>query len=225
MAVSFSLLLTATTMILATIATTSASFVDQSSPPLISLDHFPSGAPSCDDPIRCRSSWHIISSCAVTILLCAWVSVHPNIPSPNGKWTRLTLRRLGLILAAIFVPEVMILWAWRQRKAAAELAEKHKAHGWTVTHGFFAIMGGFMEYEGNQPIRVLLPDELNSYSLTGNGDFPRISKAEIEDKSKGDLISKTFVILQTGWFVTQCITRGIQGLPITEFELLQLLIL
>jgi len=81
-------------------------------------------------------------------------------------------------------------------------------------------MGGFMEYEGNQPIRVLLPDKLGSYSLTGNGDFPRISKAEIDDKSKGDAISKGFVILQTGWFVAQCIARGVQGLPITELELI-----
>jgi len=80
-------------------------------------------------------------------------------------------------------------------------------------------MGGFMEYEGNQPIRVLLPDQLESYSLTGNGNFPRISKAEIEDRSKGDAISKGFVILQTGWFVTQCVARGVQGLPITELEL------
>jgi len=76
-----------------------------------------------------------------------------------------------------------------------------------------------MEYEGNRSIRVLLPDHLKSYSLTGNGDFPRLSKAEIEDKSKGDAISKGLVILQTSWFVTQVITRGVQGLPITELEL------
>jgi len=80
-------------------------------------------------------------------------------------------------------------------------------------------MGGFIEYEGNQPIRVLLPDKLESYSLTGNGDFPRISKAEIEDKSKGDVILKAIVILQTGWFVAQCTARGVQRLPITELEL------
>jgi len=76
-----------------------------------------------------------------------------------------------------------------------------------------------MEYEGNQPIRVLSPDQLESYSLTGNGDFPRISKAEIDDRSKGDAISKCVVILQTGWFVAQCVARGVQGLPITELEL------
>jgi len=80
-------------------------------------------------------------------------------------------------------------------------------------------MGGFTEYEGNRPIRVLLPDHLESYSLTGNGDFPRISKAEIEDRSKGDVISKGLGFLQTSWFVTQCIARRAQGLPVTELEL------
>jgi len=146
--------------------------------------------------------------------------MHPNIPSPDERWPRLAWRRAGLMLLALLVPEAVIGWALRQRLAAAELAKKHKREGWTTTHGFFAIMGGFMEYEGNRPIRVLLPDQLESYSLTGNGDFPRISKAEIEDRSKGDTISKGFVILQTGWFVTQCIARGVQGLPITELELI-----
>ena len=75
-----------------------------------------------------------------------------------------------------------------------------------------------MEYEGNRPIRVLFPHELESYSLTGNGDFPRISKAEILDKSKGDAIWKGVAILQTGWFVIQCIARGVQGLLISEMS-------
>jgi len=42
---------------------------------------------------------------------------------------------------------------------------------------------------------------------------------EIQDKSKGDFISKSIIILQTSWFVMQCIARGAQGLPITELEL------
>ncbi|KAI9462142.1 hypothetical protein F5148DRAFT_1377184 [Russula earlei] len=123
------------------------------------------------------------------------------------------------MLGALFVPEFMVAWALKQRQVAVDLAKEHKDEGWTVTHGFFALMGGFTEYEGNRPVRVLLPEELRSYSLTGNGDFPRIARAEIEDKSKGDIVSKMLVILQTGWFVTQCIARGVEGLPITELEL------
>jgi len=80
-------------------------------------------------------------------------------------------------------------------------------------------MGGFTEYDGNRPVRVLLPEQLQSYSLTGNGDFPKVSKAEIEDKIKGDTIAKVAVIMQTSWFVMQCIARVVQGLPITELEL------
>jgi hypothetical protein len=80
-------------------------------------------------------------------------------------------------------------------------------------------MGGFMEYDGNEPVQTLLPDELAGYSLTGTGDFPRIAVEDIKDKSKGDVISKGLVVFQTGWFIAQCIARGSQGLPITELEL------
>ncbi|KAH9959102.1 hypothetical protein BC827DRAFT_1269107 [Russula dissimulans] len=204
-------------VLLAILAATRAYPVSLQSPPVHSLNQLPS--PSCNDPNNCRSLWDIIRSCALTIFLCTWVSVHPNIPSPEERWPRVTLRRVGLMLATLVVPEAIIAWALRQRVAAGKLAEDHREEGWTLTHGFFATMGGFMEYEGNRPIRVLLYDELESYSLTGNGDFPRISKMEIQDKSKGDFISKAVVILQTSWFVIQCIARGVRGLPITELEL------
>ncbi|KAI9513409.1 hypothetical protein F5148DRAFT_971918 [Russula earlei] len=204
--------------VLAILAATRASPLDQISPPLVTRDQFQGR--SCDNPSGCRSLWDIIWSCAVTLLLCTWASVHPNIPSPHERWPRIAVRRMGLMFTSLFVPEAMIAWAWRQRLAAGELGKKHKGEGWTLTHGFFAIMGGFVEYEGNKPIRVLLPEQLESYSLSGNGNFPRMAKAEIEDKSKGDFISKTLVILQTGWFVTQCIARKAQGLPVTELELI-----
>ncbi|KAI9507066.1 hypothetical protein F5148DRAFT_1208293 [Russula earlei] len=37
--------------------------------------------------------------------------------------------------------------------------------------------------------------------------------------SKGDAASKTLVVMQTGWFVMQCVARVVQGLPVTELEL------
>jgi hypothetical protein len=60
-----------------------------------------------------------------------------------------------------------------------------------------------MGYDRNRPIRVLLPDQLQSYFLTGNGNFPRISKAEIEYRSKGDAIAKIFVVLRTSFFAVE----------------------
>ena len=53
-------------------------------------------------------------------------------------------------------------------------------------------------------------------------EFPRITAAEIKDRSKGDGLSKLIAILQTSWFILQCIARGFQGLALTELELVTL---
>ncbi|KAK7451697.1 hypothetical protein VKT23_012376 [Stygiomarasmius scandens] len=42
------------------------------------------------------------------------------------------------------------------------------------------------------------------------------------DKSRGDAISKIVVIGQTLWFIIQCIARAIEGLPITNLEIMTL---
>jgi len=52
--------------------------------------------------------------------------MHPNIPSPDERWPRLALRRVGLMVLALLVPEAIIAWALRQRQAAAKLAKEHK---------------------------------------------------------------------------------------------------
>jgi len=53
-------------------------------------------------------------------------------------------------------------------------------------------------------------------------DFPKITMEEIQDKSKADFLSKVIAILQTTWFLFQCVARGGQGLAITELELVTL---
>jgi hypothetical protein len=83
-------------------------------------------AASCVDPNGCRSLWNIIWSCLFTILLCTWVSVHPNIPGPSEEWPKITFRRVGIMLAALIAPELVIAWAMRQRALAHELAEKYR---------------------------------------------------------------------------------------------------
>ena len=53
-------------------------------------------------------------------------------------------------------------------------------------------------------------------------EFPVIGATEIEDKSKGDALSKLVAIVQTLWFIAQCISRGAQRVALTEFELVTL---
>ncbi|KAG2054367.1 hypothetical protein BDR06DRAFT_414620 [Suillus hirtellus] len=90
---------------------------------------------------------------------------------------------------------------------------------WTITHGFFAWMGGFMLYVDGMPRATLTPDELLEFVCRGSVDMPVITEAEIEDRSKGDGLSKCIAILQLVWFVTQLVARYMQNLPITLLEI------
>jgi hypothetical protein len=97
------------------------------------------------------------------------------------------------------------------------MCENSLEYGWTKTHGFFAIMVGFMLFKGDKPDHIIKPHELKQYICQIN-----ITKEEIDDKSKRDLISKVFLIGQTGWFVLQCIMRRVEHLPLTKLELVTL---
>ena len=80
-------------------------------------------------------------------------------------------------------------------------------------------MGGFVLYDGTKAQQVLAADNIGNLHETGKIDFPRVSEEEIQDRSKADALSKTLVVVQTIWFITQCIARRVQGLIITELEL------
>lgn len=71
-----------------------------------------------------------------------------------------------------------------------------------------------LEWEG-----VLTFDTLKILLKENLIRFPTITEDEINDKSKGDALSKGFALLQLTWFVVQIITRAVQGLAITELEL------
>jgi len=149
------------------------------------------------------------------------------------------------MMVALLAPELIVGWAARQRRAAVEIAERNQMYKWTKTHGFFVVMGGFMEYEDDEPVRTLDDDQPvrtldnvdkvvdnkavdDENQLVNNTDqenkIPaeakeRISEREIQDRSKGDVISKGFALLQTGWFILQCISRKMAGLSVTQLEI------
>jgi hypothetical protein len=80
-------------------------------------------------------------------------------------------------------------------------------------------MGGFLLYVNGRPRATLTPDELLHFVRDGLVDIPDITKADIEDRSKGDVLSKGIAILQLVWFVIQLAARYAQNLPITLLEI------
>jgi len=172
-----------------------------------------------------RSIYNILWSCLSTLFTCTWITVHPNIPAPGDSQSWAVIRRrLAIMGYFLLTPEFVILWAARQYFDACYLTEKYEKNhtDWTRAHSFFLIMGGFTLHKGGKPVRVLEAKDLEELSEAGKIEWPTITKEEIEDRSKGDYLSKTIVLFQTTWFVGQCIARGAYGLTVTELEVVTL---
>ena len=70
-----------------------------------------------------RTLFGIVWSCLSTIIICAWTSVHPNVPPPNpwkARWNR-----LRLMFWMIIAPELVLAWAVRQFFAAREIRDEY----------------------------------------------------------------------------------------------------
>ena len=107
---------------------------------------------------------------------------------------------------------------------------------WSTTHGFFMIMGRFhlferslketgednrnISQEGDKPLHPLQADDLDD--CNGYESFIMPTKAEIQDRGKSDWLAKTLVLLQTSWFIMQCIARAREHLPVTHLEIITL---
>ena len=78
--------------------------------------------------------------------------------------------------------------------------------------------------DGNERKGVLTPVMLHDLLQEGKIAFPTITEEEIEDRSKADGLAKGIAVLQTTWFIAQCLSRPAQGLIITEIELITLAI-
>ena len=103
-----------------------------------------------------------------------------------------------------------------------------------MMHGFFIIMGGFhlfersseeksgtqsISQEDDYPLHPLLVDDLVCDDIY---TFTMPTEVEIKDKGKSDGLAKSLILVQTSWFVMQCIARAIEHLPVTHLEIVTL---
>lgn len=83
-------------------------------------------------------------------------------------------------------------------------------------------MGGFMLYQNGVPAQTLSIEKFHKHLEAGSIDFPNTTEEDIVDRSKADLLSRIIVMIQVAWFAVQCIARRVQGLTITELEIVTL---
>jgi hypothetical protein len=149
------------------------------------------------------------------------------------------IRKLTISLWMLMFPEVVVAWAFRQWYQARNFAKRYEgrcqsmtawyylvdqspfllARGWTIAHGHLALMGGFMLFQAERPIQVLSPSKFNRLLLSGSVEFPSITNQDIKRRGKGRPLLAALTLLQSSWFIVQCIARRMRGLTITPMEM------
>jgi len=84
-------------------------------------------------------------------------------------------------------------------------------------------MGGFALHDADKSfLRVLDERTLEELNGAGEIEWPTITEKEIQDRSKADIFSKAIVLMQTTWFIIQCVSRFATKLAVTELEVVTL---
>ena len=184
-----------------------------------------------------RSVWSILGSCAVTLLICIWHAIHFDIVYEDDLFYGGSVR---LILWAIFGPEVVVsnavqqwwgarrmvttfrgmssstLNTWRQTNLGTM---SENGYQWSMTHSFFAEMGGLVYRDDKGKSRTIKSLEFLELCKANKVANPVITVQEIQDKSKSDPLAKAILAVQLLWFTVQVVARGSRGLAVTLLEL------
>jgi len=71
-----------------------------------------------------RGTFGILSICVSTLVICAWSTLHFNIPIPRRTPTRRFFTQVLWMVIALIAPEVLLFLAIRERRSAAILVKK-----------------------------------------------------------------------------------------------------
>lgn len=94
-----------------------------------------------------------------------------------------------------------------------------KGYQWSMTHSFFAEMGGFVYRDKRGNLRKIKSLEFLDLCEANRIANPLITVKEIRDRSKSDALSKTIFAVQLVWFALQVVVRCPCGLAVTLIEL------
>jgi hypothetical protein len=172
-----------------------------------------------------RGSSNILWSCLSAIFICTWSVQHLNVPEQRDgkdpgwrgdwKWRWKSFKTKGKwMLLTLILPEVLLGKALAERisamrsvrkmndllKQRQELAE---GYYWTLTHAFYADMGGFVvrpqrqNRSGNPSATISRSSQTQQFELLtqvrviGDGDGSSHSRRSTEDRDSIDLVPRT----------------------------------
>ena len=132
-------------------------------------------------------------------------------------WRKFCLTGLGII-----GPDFILQSALGQWISARRSVRDFRASGyadWTMSQAFFADMGGFTLHTPDWVPFPINAKQLHYLVVRGHLPWPLITKKEIKDRNKVDALLRAITVLQTLWFIANCLGRFVQDLTIATFEL------
>jgi len=189
-----------------------------------SLDHSTEQLQGWTSPPDGRGTIDIITSCFLTISLCAWTMLCLNV-SPFGT-SRIArfLHKAMIFCEAVLGPEFIFqtsLGQWASARRSVSSFAASGLQGWTMKHGFFADMGGYVLDPPDFPPFPLNAKQLHYLVTRGYIDYAvvAITPDTIDDKNKSDEMARIITMIQVLWFVIDTIARAVQNLAISTLEL------
>lgn len=169
-----------------------------------------------------RGTIDIVWTNVFTIFLCTFTLLCLNLPAPNDTPWKISSRRLFWMGLAIAGPEFVLAAACGQLGNAQESVKLFQDSGylqWTIRHGFFADMGGFLFIARDSTAFPITSKHLYWLVSRRYLPFPEVPLRDIWDKSKQDTVAKLISCFQIGYIIVQCLGRAGQHLAITTLEL------
>ncbi|ELR09976.1 hypothetical protein VC83_06378 [Pseudogymnoascus destructans] len=171
-----------------------------------------------------RGTLDIIWSCLITIFLCSWTVLCLNVPPSRWNNARLQWQKFLMMGLGVLGPEFIFQLAIAQWTSACRSVKAFHSLGhdkWSMTHAFFADMGGFAFHTEDGVLFPLYSEQVLFLVKQGYVDASDVivDKSVIQDKNKGDGMARFLTIFQILWFSINSIGRVIQHLAITTLEL------
>ncbi|KAF2159257.1 hypothetical protein M409DRAFT_30263 [Zasmidium cellare ATCC 36951] len=169
-----------------------------------------------------RGTFDIIWTCLQTIALCAWTSICVNLPSQYDGSSEIMRDKFNFLLLNLLSPDLVFLLAYLQLESARASVTRFRAdgyHDWTVTHAFYADMGGFAVQAPNWKRFPVNARQLHYLVSKKYIEYPLIPLRDIKAKAKTDGLGRVITIGQIVFFTVTTLGRVVQHLAITTLEL------
>ncbi|KAL0057279.1 hypothetical protein AAF712_016084 [Marasmius tenuissimus] len=101
-----------------------------------------------------------------------------------------------IFFVALIAPELIVLWSIRQWFAARKMAKEYQKHDWTMTHAFFALMGGFAFYDSEGKFLFHLWDDRFCQHFNRKEQGWEEQHRKLEELSRGDNMSRYSSLLE-----------------------------